>query len=76
MHPFLVSGSSPTLGIRHAIIHLLGETELGSAGEQPDKGSPSPGRVKDARPLRLKPGGFFAFSLRWLAFSLNALAVP
>ena len=31
-----------------AIFKLLGETESGSAGEQPDKGSSSQGRVKDA----------------------------
>lgn len=52
-------------------IFLLGKTESGSAGEQPDKGSPSQGRVKDARLPSLRDyGGLFAFS------PLNVLVIP
>ena len=48
--------SSPRSSPR-AIFELLGETESGSAGEQPDKGSSSQGRVKDARLPRLPSRG-------------------
>jgi hypothetical protein len=53
------------------IIILLDEKESGSAGEQPDKGSSSQGRVKDAWLSRPPSrGSLFVFS------PLNALAVP
>lgn len=56
---------------RHAYYPSSGETELGTAGTQPDKGYPGRRRVNDATWPRLVTGSGLYFLL-----SLNAGVMP